>query len=247
MRTKAVPVHRHDQQGGLAVRAPAARRDRGRRGDRRRGRQAAASQDRQQAREAGGGDHPDRRRGPDTRLPAFGGREGRTRRDPRSRRSSARPRATTYRPSRPPSPTRNRRWPPKAAEAGLSVVARSRRQPTECAPISPRNLRPSAVLNVRKRHLFKLDVGEPLGHHPDEGTIGRAFITATREQLMTIGWVSNRSSGVSGHLPRRLECPPGACPAPPGPACAPARRGREVAAPAAPSSGPSARQRTRAG
>ena len=59
-----------------------ARRDRGRRGDRCRGRQTAASQDRQQARGAGRGRHPGRQCRPDRRLPALRGRQSRTGRDP---------------------------------------------------------------------------------------------------------------------------------------------------------------------
>ena len=46
------------------------------------GAEAAASQDRQQARTAGRVDHTDRRRRPDTRLPALGRCQSRTRRNP---------------------------------------------------------------------------------------------------------------------------------------------------------------------
>ena len=59
-------------------------------------RQAAAPQDHQQAGGAGRGHHPGRRRRPDRRLPALGGRQSRARRDPRHQaKSSARRRATT--------------------------------------------------------------------------------------------------------------------------------------------------------
>ena len=76
-----------------------------------------------------GADHPDRWRWADRGLPPLRGREGRARRRPGpSPARSAKPRVTTCRPSRAPSPTRRPRW--RLPKADVLPVARRSTAPT---------------------------------------------------------------------------------------------------------------------